>query len=152
MKSRPRPDEAQLPVRITVVGPPPDVAFCVQRRRTERLHPSRASAREVSFDFVLRVRRGGRSDGGANFLGPFTQGSIDDRFVYVGSGTFAGQADSPWDRRAKVPLNGVPEELLEETLARPGSRLECRIAGLAKDGGPACATVPLLDPGWFVTR
>jgi hypothetical protein len=39
-----------------------------------------------------------------------------------------------------------------EALATPGAVIEARIAGTAKDGGPACATVGLLDGGWRVVR
>ena len=54
--------------------------------------------------FELEVRVGTRSDGQPNFLGPFAQGPPADRFVYINSGTLAGQAESEWTRRAKVPL------------------------------------------------
>jgi hypothetical protein len=56
----------------------------------------------------------------------------------------AGQADSCWTRRAKVPLTGIGTTLLQSALAGNGRMLETRISGKARDGGPACATVPLL--------
>jgi len=51
-------------------------------------------------------------------------------------------------RRAKVPLGGVSWALIEALPA--GERLEAHIAGTARDGGVACASVPLLPPGWRV--
>ncbi len=58
----------------------------------------------------------------------------------------AGQPGTAWDRRAKVPLRGITSSLLQEALDS-GRLIEARIAGTGKDGGPACATVPLLE-GW----
>jgi len=47
-----------------------------------------------------------------------------------------------------VPLGGISQELVEAL--RGGGRLEARIAGRGRDGSPACASVPLLVPGWHV--
>lgn len=139
--------DRELPIRITVVRPPPGVAFAVQRGRFELLAPREAEPGAIRFDFALRVAAR-PAGGGPNFLGPYAQGSPADRFVYVNSGTSAGQAGSCWTRRAKVRLSGIGWELVEEVLAASGARLEARIEGAGRDGGPACASVPLLDGGW----
>lgn len=94
----------------------------------------------------MRVRAAAK--GGLNFLGPFTQGAPSVRFVYVNMGTAAGDAESPWARRAKVPLMGITEALVDQVLKTPGARLEARFAGTAKDGLPSCASVKLLGDGW----
>jgi hypothetical protein len=70
--------------------------------------------------------------------------------MYVNSGKRAGQGDSRWDRRAKAPLTGITQQMIESLEQQPGARLETRIAGAAGVGGPACATVPLLEGGWRV--
>ena len=85
------------------------------------------------------------------FLGPAAQGSVTDRFVYVNSGTMAGQAGSPWTRRAKVKLAGIDLKMVEAA-RRDGHCLEARIAGTGRDGGPSCATVRPLGGGWRVVR
>lgn len=143
--------ERELPVRLVVVRPPRGVTFRVQRGRAELLPPTRETDDEIAFDFTLRVR-GREGDGAPNFLGPYAQGRPADRFVYVNSGTCAGQADSCWSRRAKVPLARLGWPLVEAALASPGAVVEARIEGTGKDGGPACATVPLLGEGWRVAR
>jgi hypothetical protein len=51
-----------------------------------------------------------------------------------------------------VPLTGITGTLIEAALAVSGATLESRIQGTAGDGGPACATVPILEPGWHVVR
>jgi hypothetical protein len=143
--------ERELSLRITLVHPPRDVVFCLQHGKQEIVSPVRASGDDLSFELSVRVRDG-RTDGLPNFLGPFTQGPPAGRFVYVNSGTSAGQADSRWTRRAKVPLSGITWPLIEEALAAPDAVLEVRIAGASGDGGPACATVPLLEGGWHLAK
>jgi len=139
----------EIRLRIRVVDPPSGVVFCLQRGRNELVSPVMADGSDMSFD--LSVRLGELPDGsGPNFLGSFTQGPVSARFVYVNSGTIAGQSSSGWRRRAKVPLTGIDAALIEEALRSEDSVLEARIAGRAKDGGPACASVPLLDGGWCV--
>lgn len=131
-----------LPLRITLLHPPPGVRFRLQSGRTELVAPTREDGAAISFDFEVRVadRDGAQPP---RFLGPFTQGPPAVRFVYVNSGKQAGESDSCWDRRAKIPLGGITWDLIERTLAKKGARLEVQIEGTGRDGGPACATVPL---------
>lgn len=129
--------EQELRIRITVERPPAGVRFAVQRGKHELVEPSATSADHLSFDLPLRVKDDG-PDGAPNFLGPFSQGPRGGRFVYVNSGTSAGQHDSCWTRRAKVALGGITWDLIET-----GRVLETRFAGTGRDGGPSCATVPI---------
>ncbi|HKP74988.1 MAG TPA: DUF5990 family protein [Longimicrobiaceae bacterium] len=142
--------ERELPLRIHVLRRPRGAAFAVQRGKGELVEPSAVSADAMVFDLTVRVAEG--KDGRPNFLGPFAQGTPADRFVYLNSGTYAGQAETPWSRRAKLKLAGIGWEMVDEALATPGAVLEARIEGTAGDGGPCCATVPLLDGGWRVAR
>jgi hypothetical protein len=137
----------EIALRIVVLRPPPGVAFRVQHGRGELLEPAQASADALVFDFAVRVGAP-RADGSYSLLGPFAQGTPVDRFVYVNSGTLAGQADSRWTRRAKVRFAGIGRDLLDSALRSPGAVLQARIEGTGRDGGPACASVPLLDGGW----
>jgi hypothetical protein len=142
--------EPELPIRITVVQPPHGVTFRIQRGRADLVPPALDAGEQISFDLTLRVADN-RPDGLPNFLGPFAQGPPAGRFIYVNSGTLAGQAESCWTRRAKVHLAGITWELIDQTLSAPGALLEAHIAGTGRDGGPACATVPLLEDGWRVS-
>ena len=132
--------------RITVLDPPRGVVFRLQRGRSELVPPSKETANALTFDFTLRVEPG--ADGQLRLLGPFAQGPPAKRFVYVNSGKQAGQAESCWDRRAKVQL-GTVDALLIEQAAASGAVIEAQIAGTGRDGGPACATVPLVS-AWRV--
>jgi hypothetical protein len=141
----------EVPIRIRVLDPPRDVLFGVQRGRTEIVAPTEMTSTEVRFDLSLRVGDG-RADGLPNFLGPFAQGPPACRFVYVNSGTLAGQSDSCWTRRAKVHLAGITWAMVEGVLTGSADLLEARIVGTGRDGGPACATVPLVDGGWRTAK
>jgi hypothetical protein len=142
--------ERMLPLRITVLHPPAGVTLAVQRGRSDLLPPARQSQDAAVFELSVRVAP--RVEGGApNLLGPFAHGTPVDRFLYVNWGTAAGQPGSRWSRRAKLKTAGIGWALVEETLATPGAVLEARIEGTGRDGGPCCATVPLLD-GWQVSR
>ena len=68
----------------------------------------------------------------------------------VSPGRVAFEFGSPWTRRAKIPLRGITAKMIASVLKKPALLLEASIRGTAKDGGPACATVPLL-PDWVVT-
>lgn len=138
-----------LSLRITLVKPPHGVPLCLQQGKADLVPPSSASREQVSFDFSVNIAND-RPAGPPNFRGQAVQGPPAGRFIYINSGTYAGQADSCWSRRAKVPLAGITWELIEEALAKSDAVLEARIAGTAGDGGPACATVRLLDSGWKV--
>ena len=140
--------EHEIVLRIVVVSPPPDVAFALQRGRSEIVSVTRSTGDPITFVLPVRVRTGGPRPG-VTILEPFAQGPPDKRFVYVGSGTFAGDAASCWSRRAKVPLAGIDEALVRAVIARPDACLEATIPGRAGDGGPSCATVPLLK-GWDI--
>lgn len=139
--------DGELALRIVVERPLAGVAYRVQRGRDALLEPRREPADALVFDFTVRAGAP-RADGGPNFLGPYAQGRPDDRFVYVNTGTYAGEPGARWSRRAKVRLGGIGAELVEAALASPGAVLQARIEGIGRDGGPACASVGLLDGGW----
>jgi hypothetical protein len=132
-------------LRLIVVDPPADVAMCVQRGKDDFLPASSESARELTFD--LQVRVGRRPTGEPNFLGAFAQGPADGRFIYLNSGTLAGQGDSRWSGRAKISLMSITWPQIEDAIAR-GAPLVGRIRGRSRDGRPTCASTPLLDGGW----
>jgi hypothetical protein len=135
--------DQNVSLRIIVENPP--VRFAVQRGKDELLEANSATAKQLVFEFSVRARDD-RSDG-PNFLGPFAQGPAGGRFVYVNSGTSAGELASQWTRRAKIPLGGITWSMIKK-----GSVIEARIEGTARDGGPACATVPLLGGGWKIAQ
>jgi Family of unknown function (DUF5990) len=138
--------EQVLTLRITVIDPPADVEFQVQHGRDELTAPVRVTNEAIVFEFPVRV--GTRPTGEPNFLGPYAQGPTDGRFVYVNSGTLAGQSDSCWTRRAKVSLTSIGWPLIERARRQSGV-LEVSFKGTGRDGGPTCASVKDTS-GWRV--
>lgn len=136
--------ERVLRLRVTLLQPPAGVQFCLQRGRSELVDAVVSTGADISFDLTVRAQLA-EASGAVRFLGPFTQGPPTARFLYVCSGTCAGQHDSCWTRRAKIPLSEIPSPLVEKCRANSNAGLEVQIAGCARDGGPACATVPLLN-------
>lgn len=138
-------------IRILVAAPPPGVVFAVQRGRSALLAPSVGAHEGIQFDLSLGVGPA-RPGEPVNFVGEFAQGPASDRFIYLNSGTLAGQADSCWTRRAKLKLASIPPPLVETALATPGVIIEARVAGTMRDGGPICASVKSQDVVWSLVR
>lgn len=138
---------SEIPIRLVLVDPPAGVDFGIQRgsgTSYETLLVQQRTRGDITFDFDLTVAESQRS-GRPNFRGPLVQGPPANRFVYIDVGTYAGQKATPWSRRMKVPLQGITWTLIENVTRKPGSRLQGRIEGTGRDGGPNCATVDILD-------
>ena len=142
--------ETEVRIRLVLVDPPAGIDYGIQRGAGEKYETLLVQQRrrgDVVFEFAMSVADT-RKDGGPNFLGPVAQGPPTGRFVYIDVGTYAGQKSTPWSRRMKVPLAAVTWAMVRKA-AKLGGMLEAKIPGTAKDGGPNCATVRLLD-GWTV--
>ena len=138
--------ESEVHIRLVLVDPPAGVDFGIQRGAGtdyESVFVQQRKRGDVSFDFSLTVVDN-RKDGLPNFQGPFAQGPPAGRFIYVDVGTYAGQKDTQWSRRMKVPLQGVTWPLIRKAMSKSGYKLSARIPGTGKDGGPNCATVRLI--------
>lgn len=143
-----RAERFDLPLCIVVEEPVRGLALALQRGQAGKatlLPPARNSLAAVAFELEVTVD-GSLSDGRPRLLGPFVQGPPDARFVYLAVGKRAGQVESPWDGRVKVPLGALGWDRIEEL--SPKGRLIARIAGQSSKGGPALASVRLLLPGW----
>ncbi|HEV7698699.1 MAG TPA: DUF5990 family protein [Pyrinomonadaceae bacterium] len=130
-----------------VLRPPASVELKVQRGRDELLPPTRNANGDLEFKFPVTVDT---SAGSPNFLGKYAQGPKDARFIYVNSGTYAGQIHSGWGRRAKLSLVSVTREQVDHLLASPSAVLETTFNGTGSDGGPTCASVKGLV--WTVVK
>ena len=140
--------KTEVPIRIRVLKPLTAVTMKVQRGKDELLPPAGVLKDSIVFGFDITVDLSATTP---NFLGPYAQGPKDARFIYVNSGTYAGQEDSCWARRAKLSLMSITKEQVEEILARPGARLETSFNGTGgNDGGPTCASVKGIE--WTVVK
>lgn len=132
---------------LIVVDPLAEVALAVQRKDGSLLPPDAVSPTAIRFSVEIDVVQ---NEVRVDFRGPCVSGPRDDRFIYISSGKRVGPLSSPWDRRAKLKLQGITRELLCGLEGMPQPALLGRFAGRAKDGGPFCASVQPLAPGWTV--
>ncbi|HJZ99399.1 MAG TPA: DUF5990 family protein [Candidatus Solibacter sp.] len=134
----------ELTFRIVIERPPKGVDYALQKGSGSIYEPVQrqsSGGKDLVFEFQPSVGEGGKLGG------PFMQGPPKQRFVYIDIGTYAGQAESCWGRRMKVPLTDIPAKALGR-----GGVLEARVPGTAPDGTPACAMVKDFD-GWkLVTK
>jgi hypothetical protein len=143
-----KPGRFELPIRITVEDPIPDLALALQHgqaAKTVLVPAAGRSAEAVTFDLEVTVD-GSLPDGRPRLLGPYVQGPPGARFIYLCVGQYAGQASAAWAGRVKVPLGDLDWDRIA---ARPrDGRVTARIPGRSPKGGPALASVRLLAPGW----
>jgi Family of unknown function (DUF5990) len=144
--------EAELRLRIVLEKPPAGVDFGLQEgkgRTYKTVQIQRSNGGNLTFDCTVTVKNN-REDGLPNFLGPLTQGPPTERFVYFDIGQFAGQQDSCWNRRLKIPLVGITWDMLRQASADQRLVIETSVPGTGKRGGPMCAKLKHVD--WKVVR
>jgi hypothetical protein len=74
-----------------------------------------------------------------DFSGEFVHGTRGARFLYL---SVRRREDAGWERRLKIPLQGIRTELI-------AAREDGSLGGLtARIRGEGSGTVPLLDGGW----
>ena len=137
----------EITLRVILKQPTPDVEFALQKGRGskyETVQKQRSVANgDLSFEFPVTIKTA--KDDTPDFAGEYVQGVRGDRYVYIGIGTFAGQTNTQWSRRLKIPLSCLTWDLIKS-----GRTLVGEIPGTDKSGGPSCAYVWLkkFDPPW----
>ena len=100
-----------ISLRIILEAPPQGVDFGIQKgsgTQYDTIQIQRSDGKDLMFEFTLTVKTD--KDGTLNFLGELAQGTRQERFVYIDIGQSAGQLDSIWRRRLKIPLKGIPRK------------------------------------------
>lgn len=141
----------ELAIRIILESPTPGVDFGIQKgsgNRYETILKQRSNEQDLCFEFKISVKTNTASL--YNFTGPYVQGPSNERFIYVDIGTAAGQINSVWTRRLKVPLRDISAETIQQLLTDSSLVLETKVPGTGRDGGPNCATVKPF-PGWHLS-
>jgi hypothetical protein len=144
--------EREITLRVVVRKPPAGVDIGVQEGHGndyKTVQTQRSTAQDLQFEFPVRVKE--NKAGGPNFLGPFAQGPADKRFVYLDIGACAGQTNTPWSRRLKIPLAGITWPLIEQA-SKASRAIEVCVPGTGGDGGPTCGTVKEIISGWAVSK
>jgi Family of unknown function (DUF5990) len=142
----------EISLKIILENPPAGVDFGLQKgsgSNYETIQKQRSGTKDLHFEFTITVKW--NKDGSPNFLGAFVQGTPNERFIYIDIGTCAGQADTAWSRRLKIPLKGFTTAMIKDLLSGSAIVLETRVPGTGKDGGPNCATVKPFG-GWNLSK
>ena len=142
--------EIELTLQIILTSPTTAVDFGLQKgtgNNYETVQKQRSTSQNLSFKFTVIVKGDKQKDAEPKFSGSFVQGPSGDKFVYIDIGTYAGQTNTKWARRLKIPLHGITWDQIDKINSNPEFILECCVPGTGKDGGPNCATVKPFD-GW----
>lgn len=143
-------DETEINLRIILESPPAGIDFALQKgggKNYQTVQTQQSDGGDLTFEFPIRVKL--EESKTPNFLGQFAQGTRDERFVYIDIGTCAGQLNTPWTRRLKVPLKSITSKMIAEIKSCENQILETRVPGTGRDGGPNCATVKPFA-GWKI--
>ena len=111
--------EQELNFRIILEDPPAGVDYGLQKgggNDYEVVQKQRSKSGNLTFEFTARVKEG--KDGQPVLLGPFTQGPVGGRFAYLDIGTYAGQMDTPWSRRLKIPFRDITWDVVKKASKR----------------------------------
>ena len=140
-------------LKVTLVNPPAGIDFGLQTgsgNNYEKMQIQRSGPHtNLTFQFTIAIKGEKSKDKFPKLSGPFVQGNAGDKFVYIDIGTAAGQTNTPWSRRLKIPLTGITWDIIEKIFTGDGLLLESHVPGTGKDGGPNCATVKPFD-GWKI--
>ena len=101
---------ASVKLRIVLKQPPAGVDFGLQQghgRPFTIAGKQRSKDGDLQFEFTVTAKTSNKNDL-PNFTGSFVQGPVGERFVYINIGRYAGQTDTPWSRRLKIPLRESP--------------------------------------------
>jgi len=144
-------DEITVRLRVVCLAPPDPIAgdaeFGVQDRKRTIAEKPLDQDGNVHFDIEARATWHTQKER-PNFLGPWTNGTVDERFLYLAWTPL--DPDAGGGRRMKIHLKSISWEQIEEAEAS-GQVLVARVNGRDSKGGLACASVRLLDDGWVVT-
>lgn len=142
--------QSEITLQIILVKPTPGVVFGLQKgagNNYETVQKQIPVSNDLSFTFTITVKGDRAKDSLPKLSGSFVQGPAAGKFVYIDIGTYAGQFDTTWARRLKIPLTGITWNDIDSLSEQ--SMLQTSVPGTGKDGGPNCATVKPFS-GWKV--
>ena len=141
--------------RVVCEGIPPDRFEGCEGRHDIRValqtkdgHVAGTPADPDALAWTTEVAVKAGPDGAPDFAGPAVHGKRGERFFYL-SWSSERYGHREMFRRIKVHLRDVTSAQIGRAATTDGV-LEACVHAVAKDGGPACASVPLLGGGWTV--
>lgn len=139
--------EYQVILRIVLLNSPHGVLYCLQDDNGRFVSATMSTGNDIVFEFQTVVKPNQQTKN-PNFTCPFARGTPSKRFFYINIGQLAGQKDTPWQRRAKVWINGWPKsvkprpeeitwQMVNEVAINPNTVLMTKYQGMADDGSPS---------------
>ena len=139
----------EISLKILLQNPVKGTMYGLQKGKGanyETVQAQLGNGQALAFNFTIHVK----AANGELFAiaGPFVQGPAGSHFIYIGIGSYAGQAGALQNGRLKVPL---PEASFQNTPPDEGNFLwSCTVPGSKEDGKPVFATVkPFV--GWSMS-
>jgi Family of unknown function (DUF5990) len=146
--------ETEVILQIILIKPTKDVDFGLQKgsgNNYETIQKQRSDGHDLLFKFSVKVKGERQKDLLPKFSGYFVQGPATNKFIYIDIGTYAGQTNTGWSRRLKIPLTGITWKDIDMLISNPEFILETTVPGTGRDGGPNCATVKPFA-GWLLKQ
>ena len=116
----------ELNFQIILQKPPADVAFGLQKgsgNNFETVQIQRSGSGDLFFNRPIGIKGDPQKDKLPDFRGPFVQGPIMGRFIYIRIGVLAGR-EGGWNRRLKIPLTGITWGITNQLNGKPAAVLE----------------------------
>ena len=146
--------ETGIALQIILIKPTKDVDFGLQKgsgNDYETIQKQRSGGQDLLFKIPVTIKGEKGKDLLPKFSGHFVQGPTGNKFIYIDIGTYAGQTNTIWSRRLKIPLTGITWKEIDKLISNPDLILETIVPGTGRDGGPNCATVKPFD-GWHIKQ
>jgi hypothetical protein len=131
-----------IALQIILEKPPVHITYALQKGSGSNYVPVQiqlSDGNDLYFDFTVEVKGEPGEQVLPDFKGPFVQGPLGGRFIYLDIGSYA--SGSGWSGRLKIPLRDI-------TWVMVGQSLQTTVPGTGKNGMPNCATVKPFG-GWW---
>src|SRR5437764_9358044 len=105
----------EVTLRIILERPVSGVEYGIQKgkgNKYETIQKQTANSDDLKFEISIGVKAVANEP--PVFTGPFAQGNPQDRFIYIDIGACAGQYNTQWSRRLKIPLNSISQTLIND--------------------------------------
>lgn len=115
------------------------------QKGTEVIEDVSGDAKTVTFLCPLRIGNA-RGKSAPNFLGPYSQGKVGERFIYL---SWGDRMHGIWAqfRRAKLMLNHLTWDNIEKSIST-GEPIEVIVQMTDRKGEPVCATLRADNIEW----
>jgi len=144
-----KPDELTIEVTCTDL---PGIRFAEYQpvflgiqRGTDVIEAVPADSKRVVFKPVFRI--GKQADGAPNFLGPFSQGTPQQRFFYLSWGVMRHDQRFEMFRRLKIHLSHIQWKHIQRGQSE-GTMLRVTLKLTGKKGDPLCGSAKSENIEW----